>query len=638
MNKINPVYSVQEKQNGDAVNGSDWNALNNAVTQAQNKINEIIDNGGSSSESGSSSGGSSDSHISVNAKGNLTIETTEADLVNDKGAKINIEPYSDLQIKPGDDISLYSHHRSDTEELSVKVLNGAEVSPTDNAEIEEYPVDLQLNTANIVVTTKDKDIYISEKNKARAASGKDETSDKSNILNLEIKTGVKAKKATASKGQYGYLKVRGQAIDIRCEDHGGIALQPKGYDSDGNMNKIKFEHGGGDGLEFGTFNTEKSSLFTDEYRFKKDGVIKLSTRQMIDSGKTDDGVFDNTPSGKVATNAKKYVKQDDDFYDIIDENDPQCTWNDIINLGAKLGKENVKVFNRRTKGVEIHTYKQEDSDAAGNCSIISENDAALQGKQNTIINAGPSNPYCSSVSTTKPQTYDRIYQIQDGETLNISEGDVVDVATMINNHWSGYVDSDDVFHNTRSIANLFGYLYYKPEENIYLKTTVNEVETYYKLSTVYDDVYLDLVSDGVINLTGRKNVVVDTPVLNINENTKLTVGEYYNVTFEYNSSISSPDISHTFNVPGDTYSDLTNGTRYTKAELEARYLYSKDFDALEDGQQIDLTIHNDNTGDVVAGGFIVHKTLNTKQLTLGDIYKVVEYFKNNNSTGPFANS
>ena len=150
--------------------------------------------------------------------------------------------------------------------------------------------------------------------------------------------------------------------------------------------------------------------------------------------------------------------------------------------------------------------------------------------------------------------------------------------------------------------------------------------------------YLDLVSDGVINLTGRKNVVVDTPVLNINENTKLTVGEYYNVTFEYNSSISSPDISHTFNVPGDTYSDLTNGTRYTKAELEARYLYSKDFDALEDGQQIDLTIHNDNTGDVVAGGFIVHKTLNTKQLTLGDIYKVVEYFKNNNSTGPFANS
>jgi hypothetical protein len=44
------------------------------------------------------------------------------------------------------------------------------------------------------------------------------------------------------------------------------------------MNKIKFEHGGGDGLEFGTFNTEKSSLFTDEYRFKKDGIWKMATR------------------------------------------------------------------------------------------------------------------------------------------------------------------------------------------------------------------------------------------------------------------------------------------------------------------------------------------------------------------------
>jgi hypothetical protein len=44
------------------------------------------------------------------------------------------------------------------------------------------------------------------------------------------------------------------------------------------MNKIKFEHGGGDGLEFGTFNTEKSSLYTDEYRFKRDGIWKMATR------------------------------------------------------------------------------------------------------------------------------------------------------------------------------------------------------------------------------------------------------------------------------------------------------------------------------------------------------------------------
>ena len=80
---------------------------------------------------------------------------------------------------------------------------------------------------------------------------------------------IKAKKATASNGQYGYLKLRANAIDLRCEDHGGIAIQPKGYDGDGNMNKIKFEHGGGDGLEFGTFKNISSfiSVFLSMFIF-----------------------------------------------------------------------------------------------------------------------------------------------------------------------------------------------------------------------------------------------------------------------------------------------------------------------------------------------------------------------------------
>jgi hypothetical protein len=72
------------------------------------------------------------------------------------------------------------------------------------------------------------------------------------------------------------------------------------------MNKIKFEHGGGDGLEFGTFNTEKSSLYTDEYRFKRDGIWKMATRQTVVNSKT---IYDdNTPAGKSSTAEKKYVK------------------------------------------------------------------------------------------------------------------------------------------------------------------------------------------------------------------------------------------------------------------------------------------------------------------------------------------
>lgn len=313
-----------QKSNGDTLSATEWNNLTGYVNEAVDAINE----GGSSA---------SDSHVYFDGEGkhNLNFVTTSEDQYIDennkaKGGKINIEPYTDLQIKAGDDITLYSHHREDPEELSVKVLNGAEISATDQAAIDEYPVDLQLNASNVILTTKDKAITISEKNKARAAVNKGDTADKANIMNVEIKTGVKAKKATASKGQYGYLKVRANAIDLRCEDHGGIAIQPKGYDSDGNMNKIKFEHGGGDGLEFGTFNTEKSSLFTGEYRFNKNGEIYLATRETEASGKTDDGVFDNNPAGKDATNAYKYVKQADDFYDVIDANDPHCTWGDIV--------------------------------------------------------------------------------------------------------------------------------------------------------------------------------------------------------------------------------------------------------------------------------------------------------------------
>ena len=160
------------------------------------------------------------------------------------------------------------------------------------------PVKLQVNVGEITLTTKDK------------------VGDNSNVLDVNI---------NSAKNTKGYLKVRAQAIDLRCEDHGGIAIQPKGTDSQGHMNKIKFEHGGGDGLEFGTFNTEHTSLFTGDYRFNKDGVIKLATRTTVASDKVDA----NDP-----TTAYKYVKAADDFYDNIDANDPTCTWEDIVKFIA----------------------------------------------------------------------------------------------------------------------------------------------------------------------------------------------------------------------------------------------------------------------------------------------------------------
>jgi hypothetical protein len=196
-------------------------------------------------------GGTSAGPVTVNSKGNTTISATK---------HINIEPayvanggtgtYGDVQIKPGDDITLESHHRAEDkrDEITIKTSNGQDGAS-------KAPVKLQVIAADMTLSTKGKQVA-------------SDSNDSSNVMNVNVTTG---------NGK-GYLKVRAQAIDLRCEEHGGIALQPKGNDNSGSQNKIKFEHGGGDGLEFGTFNTQKTSIFTDEYRFNKDGVWKMATR------------------------------------------------------------------------------------------------------------------------------------------------------------------------------------------------------------------------------------------------------------------------------------------------------------------------------------------------------------------------
>lgn len=257
---------ISNKNTGDPVTATEWNNL-------ASDVNEL---------------GANNGYVTLSAKNNVEISSPK---------NINIEPasdqandvYGDISLKPGDDIEFLSEHRpSDKQdEISLKIHDS-----------NKKPVKLQVNASEVTFTTKDK------------------VGNDSNVFDMNINSGKNTK---------GYLKVRAQAIDLRCEDHGGVALQPKGFDSDNHMNKIKFEHGGGDGLEFGTFNTEHTSLFTGDYRFNKNGVIKLATRQTEVSDKAD---------ANDATTANKYVKQLDDFYDIIDSNDPTCTWGDIVTFIA----------------------------------------------------------------------------------------------------------------------------------------------------------------------------------------------------------------------------------------------------------------------------------------------------------------
>jgi hypothetical protein len=123
------------------------------------------------------------------------------------------------------------------------------------------------------------------------------------------------------------------------------------------MNKIKFEHGGGDGLEFGTFNTEKTSIFTNEYRFNKNGVWKMAVRDTEASGKDIVDERENGLQGLTATGAYKYKKNNaannsakaaaelktfepaDDLYDYIDTADAQTTTEAIIKTSAALNNQ-----------------------------------------------------------------------------------------------------------------------------------------------------------------------------------------------------------------------------------------------------------------------------------------------------------
>lgn len=298
-------YTYSAKAEGDPLTHTEWNNLAQDVDAAVEAINQGA-SGVVSVTDETESGGDPTVGVSIASgvqqvgspkvieltkkkKGVNTTITSENNINIEPRESVNTTKGGNISFKPGDDIEFCSHHRlaENQDEVSIKIIDG-----------DDNPVKLQLNAAEMTLTTKDK------------------TGNDANVFDINVNSGKNTK---------GYLKVRAQAIDLRCEEHGGIALQPKGTDGQGNENKIKFEHGGGDGLEFGTFNTEKTSIFTNEYRFNKKGDIYLSTRTKVLSDKVD--ALDGTTT-------YKYVKANDDFYDNIDLNDPTCTWQDILTFIA----------------------------------------------------------------------------------------------------------------------------------------------------------------------------------------------------------------------------------------------------------------------------------------------------------------
>ena len=364
MNKLN----FQNKNTGDTLEASEWNSVVSKVDE----LVEASNNGGNNSGGGSSTPIDTSGVLSVKAKNGFTNVT----LGNNNIKNVNIEPgypctvngeskYGDIALKPGDDIQFCSHHRETGKQDKVVIKN---IDGDDN------PVKLEVHAGEISLCTKGKNLTPKE-------SGSEEKmfDEDPEILDLNIITGNTLVNGSGKKrDERGYLKVRARAIDLRCEKHGGIALQPKGYDSDGNMNKIKFEHGGGDGLEFGTFNTQKTSLFTDEYRFNRNGIWKMAVRETIASEKTIIDEREGGLQGLPATGAYKYKKNTsannssksladlktyepaDDFYDFIDTEDPQTTTEAIIKTSGAFNNEYFETGLSAKKNLKIgssSTYK-----------------------------------------------------------------------------------------------------------------------------------------------------------------------------------------------------------------------------------------------------------------------------------------
>ena len=345
MDKLN----LNNKQNGELLNASDWNSLAGKVDEIIDEIN-TGDNSIISTEEDQVDPDKTYIKVNNNIVGEFTVKGDKGTNLSIVGNNnINIEPRAalgtgedkndpskpnrkggNIALKPGDDIELWAHKRGTdkNDEVSVKIMTEVPKA-SDPTKTDEVSAKLQLDTADIVLTSKDKQ-------------------EDSDVMNIVV---------NKAQNTRGYLKVRAQAIDLRCEENGGIALQPKGEDNNHHQNKIKFEHNGGDGLEFGTFNTQKTSIFTNEYRFNRFGKVFAVDREAFET------IYNDPEDPTSGIKKEDYPTQGDDFKDVpmtyegnmctwnsntnqweppTGEHILECTWGDIVRFiaWAKANKEN----------------------------------------------------------------------------------------------------------------------------------------------------------------------------------------------------------------------------------------------------------------------------------------------------------
>lgn len=269
--------------------------------------------------------------IALNDKGNFEISNAESQA----GDKVNIVSKGAIQLKPGLTKKNNSAAIALDNEFNTASPCRVEIQATNgNSKYKDATMGIKLQTAEVV---------IDNKGAFHKASPSDEE-ESYDIEDIHMKYytdrwngGRRGKDDDNKPIGPTQLKIKARSIDLRCHDHGGIALQPAGKDGEGKENKIKFESDrtssidvpgvyngeGGKGLEFGTFNNLHTSLYTGDYRFNEHGVIYPSTRGEI---------YTDEVTGKT-----DYPPQEDDFKDIIASTyeDRKVTWGDLITfIGA----------------------------------------------------------------------------------------------------------------------------------------------------------------------------------------------------------------------------------------------------------------------------------------------------------------
>lgn len=577
MDKLN----FQNKKTGDQLQASEWNSV-------VSKIDELVD-------SSNNGGGSSDVETPIDTSGMLSVSSKgNVSLGNNNIKNINLEPgypctasgssngkYGDIALKPGDDIQFLSHHREPKkrDKVVLKIADGSD-NPVKFQTV-AGEIELAVGTsANPKTATLKKDKTTGEdiNNSPMFKAGD------AKVLDVKVLTGEVLDSGTEDeRDERAYLKVRAQAIDLRCEKHGGIALQPKGYDSDGNMNKIKFEHGGGDGLEFGTFNSEKTSIFTDEYRFNKHGIWKMAKRDKTASGKNiiDEGTI---PQDKVATGSQKYVKNDtnhqkvgyepaDDFYDFIDVTDEQCKTKDIIKTAYAMNGHPC-VHTKITNG--------------GNLEI----GTSLKYKLQAV------NDFPSGVTS-----YFAVATNFIGEPpIDIYENDEV-----LHTSWV----KDDAYLTVDELTQYFSFYPEATEPNSVDENTVQTVPTFDGSETIYLD-FKDTDLEGGAVFGKRALIPQPCPDIKLDSGAKLQLKGIL-------------DFGSSFN-----FGETDNG-------IEVQYKLTKKNATKDCGVLKVVGVNNHATNDLTVEGVTIApgQTEVIAQCSLLDIIKLVNYMKTNNE-GPWA--